>query len=642
MMIDATLSVTDILGPEGLLAREMNGFEFRSSQLEMARIIEKAISKEMPAVVEAGTGTGKTLAYLVPVMLSGKKTVISTGTKNLQEQIFQKDIPLIEKTIHLGSESMMMKGRKNYLCLHKYHQVFPQGLLLNPDMEETRQKLEKWMKRTVFADRAELPWLSDDDVLWDVLSTSSEQCLGGHCLFWEDCYLTRLRSEAIKARLIIVNHHLFFADLKVKKGGFGEIIPRFEIAIFDEAHNIEEIATTYFGESVSTNQWLEWVGDVEKAIQEIEGINKVKITNALIGVKAAVEELKTQFDGHHEKGRLNPDEMKDIREGPIRHVEQCLMDIQESGITDNMDDTGVQTLVLRANDISQKLNEVTELGNTGWLHWYEKRKRSVVLHASPLDISERMKALLYGKVKTVALTSATLSTHGNFDYIRSRLGLHDDLFEGLLPSHFDFKTQSLLYVPKDLPPPNQPQFASSIANRILKLLERTEGRALVLFTSYHNLNMVYVMLKDKLPFKVLRQGDAPRSILLDEFKEDIHSVLMATGSFWQGVDVPGDALSGLIIDKLPFDSPGEPLIAARIDSIRERGGNPFVEYQLPSAIISLKQGLGRLIRKSTDQGLLAVLDIRLIKSRYGRYFIDSLPDITMTHDLKDVSDFMKR
>ncbi len=641
LMSQPPITIQEILGQDGMLAHSLKGFEFRSSQIQMALLVKECLQRELPAVIEGGTGTGKTFGYLVPVVLSGKKTVISTGTKNLQEQIYFKDLPLFQGATGLRIDAMIMKGRKNYLCLHRYHQYLSKASPLIPGLQGQRPKIERWLKKTEFADRAELAWLTDDDTLWDGVSSTSEQCLGAECMFLDECFLGRLRNRAAKSRIIIVNHHLFFADLKLKKGGFGEIIPRFQVAVFDEAHKIEEIATTYLGESLSTNQLAELATDIEKEIKDLPGLDKAKTKKRLDAIKAASEHLRDFFDERGEKGILDGETRLNLAEGPAREAVKALRYIQENPDMRGSESITLPALLARAGELGQLLEEILKTRDTGWLNWYERRKRSLLLHASPLDISERLNELLYHRERAVIFTSATISTNGNFDYIRSRLGLHDEVLESIYPSHFDFGRQTLMYIPRDLPIPSDPRFGQQVAKRTLDILKITEGRALVLFTSYHNLNIAYQILRDKLPYPIYRQGDAPRTVLLDEFRNDIHSVLLATGSFWQGIDVPGEALSCLIIDKLPFDSPGEPLVAARINLIRNRGGNPFFEYQVPSAIISLKQGLGRLIRKSSDRGILSILDNRIMTSRYGKLFFHSLPQIPISHDLSDIGRFLK-
>jgi ATP-dependent DNA helicase DinG len=630
--------INEILGRRSVLASCIENFEFRSSQIEMAGLIQQALVEKKKVIIEAGTGTGKTLGYLVPLVLSGKKTVISTGTKNLQEQIIFKDIPLLSRALGKDVDAMMMKGRKNYLCVYRYHQYFAR-----PRMEQAEAKkgMDRWLANTVFADFAEMTWMREDDPLRDAVSSSSEQCMGSECPHWDECYLNHLRQSAAQAQIVIVNHHLFFADLMVKRGGFGEIIPRSQVVVFDEAHTIEEIATTYFGRSLSTNQLLELVSDVERELDRLRGEERKKIRKHLDLVKSSAERLWELFREGEERGRLTEETMKTMEGEGCHELKRALKFIHDKSGFSEATEAGRQSLAARAAELSEKLDDILSFHDSGWLKWYEKRRKTLVIHASPLDISESMRESLYQKVKTMVFTSATLSTGGDFDYFRSRLGLTEEVLEGIYPSHFRFREQAVMYVPLDLPFPQDTLFADKLAHRVEEILAITEGRALVLFTSYHNLNAVYDHLEGKTPYTILRQGEAPKTMLLEEFKKDVHSVLLATGSFWQGVDVPGEALSCLIVDKLPFDSPGDPLVAARIDLLRNRGGNPFMEYQLPAAIIALKQGLGRLIRKSSDRGVLCVLDVRMIQSRYGRFFIKSLPEVPLTHKLEDIRRFFE-
>jgi ATP-dependent DNA helicase DinG len=636
-----TDDLDQILGPQGSLAGAIPGFEFRPSQLKLAKTVYKALRDKSKAVIEAGTGTGKTLGYLVPIVLSEKKTVISTGTKNLQEQILLKDIPLLSKALDRPIDAVMMKGRKNYLCRYRFDQHFLQPFLLKKEFDGTRGTLQEWSERSEFGDRAELPWLKDDDPLWDSISSTSDQCLGAECMFYEDCFLNRLRQAAAQAQIIVANHHLFFADLMVRKEGFGEIIPRAQAVVFDEAHTLEDIATTYFGKSVSTNQLMDFVGDVEKEIADLPNQEKKKVRRHLEWIKAGAEHLWDLLREGEEKSRLAEESLEGLEKGACLEIRKGLDFIRDrSGFTEE-DSPALQSLAGRAHELRQSMDKILGSSDPDWLRWYERRKKTVVLHASPLDISQSMKDLLYEKMGTLVFTSATLSTHGHFQYFRSRMGLTEEVLEGLYPSHFDFESNALFYAPTDLPPPTDPLFTGKASQRILEILEITAGRALVLFTSHNNLNVVHRLLQGRIPYSLFKQGDAPKSVLLEKFRSDTHSVLLATGSFWQGVDVPGEALSCLIVDKLPFDSPGDPLVAARIDRIRSQDGNPFMDYQLPAAIIALKQGLGRLIRNSTDRGVLSVLDVRMVKSRYGRFFIESLPGMPLIHDLQTIRRFFE-
>jgi len=641
-MSKSSKKLNQILGPKGSLSRLLDGFEFRQSQLQMARLIDQGLAERRHVLIEAGTGTGKTLGYLVPLVLSGKKAVVSTGTKNLQDQIYFKDIPLLSRAFDHKLDVVLMKGRRNYLCLHRYHQAFAEPGLFDQSLLKLRARMDRWIERTRFADRSELDWLSDKDPLWDTVSCPSDQCLGGKCLHFDRCFLNVLRRRAARAQIVIVNHHLFFADLMVKQGGFGEILPRFEVVVMDEAHTVESTATNYFGERLSTNQLTELATDTEKALRvsqdEGEPVKK-SLEQALHGVRAAADKMREMLQNRDERGLLDNETKEALKKGPASMLREELRRVLKSCDLDSIKDPVLQAFPLRAGELSHALAVILESEDPNLLTWYERRKRGVVLHASPLDVSGPLREHLFEGVDSTVLTSATLSTSHDFSYVRSRLGLEGDCIEGLFTSHFDFMNRTLLYIPRDLPLPAAPEFPDRAADRILDILKASSGRALVLFTSYHNLNRVHDRLSSGLPYTLFRQGEAPRPVLLERFRKDVHSVLLATGSFWQGVDVPGETLSCVIIDKLPFESPGDPLVAARIEAIRKKGKNPFMDYQVPSAIIALKQGLGRLIRKSTDRGILAVLDKRLVASRYGKQFLQSLPAMPVRHDLEALTAF---
>jgi ATP-dependent DNA helicase DinG len=620
-------------GEYGFLSNKIENFEYRSFQCEMAQTITEALRNESIAIIEAGTGTGKTFGYLIPLILSGKKCVISTSTKALQEQIYHKDVPILESIFKEKVDALIMKGRNNYLCLHRYHQnVVSSSAKQIPSTYKL--KLEKWLQNTEFADRSEISWLNDYDPIWDSLASTSELCLGSKCIHWKSCYFNKLRRRASKAQLVIVNHHLFFADLIIKNEGFHSSLPNFEVVVFDEAHNIEEIATTYFGKRLSTHQLIDLANDVEKEIKNNKTIKIGSLKKSLYDLESATEKINYLFSGLDSKGWLDDDIIKLINKTFSDQIECCLLNIQET------EKLSLQ-LSVRAENILDRFKEILSINDANICAWYEKRKKSLILYASPMDISEHMKERLYSQVCSIIFTSATLSTNNNFDYIRTRLGIPEDSLESIYPSHFLFSEQTVMYVAKDLPLPNDPFFIEKISQRIIDILKITYGKALVLFTSYNNMHKVYDAIQGEVPFKIFMQGDIPKLSLLDKFKKDTDSVLMATKSFWQGVDFPGNTLTSLIIDKLPFDSPGDPLVASRISTIKNRNGNPFLEYQLPSAIISLKQGIGRLIRNKSDIGVFSILDKRIITARYHKAIIDSLPDIPLTNELSEMKKFLK-
>ncbi len=631
-----------LLGPGGRLESTLKDFEFRTSQRDMALLIARAIKSQSPVAVEAGTGTGKTFGYLVPLVLSRKRAVISTGTKNLQDQIFFKDIPILEKALGFSIDAVLMKGRRNYLCLYRYDQAMGQIALFDDEGKRKASRIEKWLKTTVYADRSELDWLPDGDTDWDNISASSDQCLGTKCPFGEDCYLSKLRARAAGASLVIVNHNLFFADLKVREAGFGEVIPRCEIAVFDEAHEVEDTATTYFGQSIGTTQITELADDLERQVRASRVAGGGVAERRSMRIKDASRNLVLYFTDRNEKGGLDNEALSSLAKGPVAELCAALEELADDPGVKRSDNSGIQAIGSRARELSAVMKEVVSKKDNGWVHWYERRKRSVSIYCSPLDISGRLSDVLYRRFSSVIFTSATLSTGDGFSYISSRLGLQQGTETGLFPSHFDFRKQSILYIPEDLPAPDEAGFGSAAAKRIEEIVKRTSGRALVLFTSYQNLNLTWERLEGKIPYTLLKQGTAPRSSLLDDFKRDIHSVLLATSSFWQGVDVPGEALSCLIIDKLPFESPSDPLVAARIREMNKKGENPFIAYQIPVAVLSLKQGIGRLIRKKSDTGVIALLDKRIITRSYGEIFLKSIPPVPVTRSLEDITDFLRK
>jgi ATP-dependent DNA helicase DinG len=649
----------------------MPDFEPRAGQIEMAAAVAQVFARGGVLLAEAGTGTGKTLAYLVPAILSRERVLISTGTKNLQEQIYFKDIPALRDALGIPFTATCMKGRANYVCLHKLDQLHDGA---GPAVHDVFLPIIRdWSTRTEIGDRAELRDLPEDLSFWNEVSASADTCLGAECPRYDDCFVTRMRQRAAESDVVIVNHHLLCADASVRQNAYGEVIPSCSRAIIDEAHQLEDVATQHFGFSVSNYRFEELARDVQK----VAGSGTIEQPDARADIDKALARLRNHATAffnevafaHRGDGRLKSEER--VR-ATLESLGQTLdaaahltgaLDILEStlqlvrlppsprgfGETGTSDDDAsetdsdearedIQALVRRAGELRTELRFLLRASDDDYVFFVEFRGRGVFLRASPIDVSAIVRALLIDRMRTTILTSATLTVDGAFDYIRTRLGI-DDADEVRLPSEFDFSRQAILYLPQRMPDPREDRFTVAAGREVIEILKRTRGRAFVLFTSYATMRAVQAIAEMALDYPILAQGSAPRSQLLDQFRQTAHSVLFATSSFWQGVDVVGEALSCVIIDKLPFASPGDPITAARIDAIRARGGDPFGEYQVPLAILALQQGLGRLIRHRRDRGVLAVLDPRLRTKGYGRRFIASLPPAPVVHDLARIDAF---
>jgi ATP-dependent DNA helicase DinG len=625
-----------MLGPDGILERRLDGFEHRPAQLEMARLVAESIADGASAVLEGGTGIGKTLAYLIPALLSGRKVVVATGTKTLQEQIFFKDLPNLLKAVELPIRATYMKGRANYLCLLRYNQFSAQRLFRFAADAPLYERIEEWAEHTDTGDRAELADLPDDYGTWPELTSSSENCLGTRCRLYNECFVTRMRRRAQDADLVIVNHHLYMADLSIREKDFGEVIPSHEIAIFDEAHLLESVATSYFGVSMSVwrvlalnDDLLRWM-DPKLALKT--GMHKI-----LEELKADTIALFDFFRYMQGRFRLKP-----------QHVDQAVLQALDP-VVDHLDllmrklsalakegREEADGYIERAAQIGRDLDHLLVKRPEEYVYWGEAKKRGVVLNASPLDVAPILRQTLFARPVASIFTSATLATGSSFFWFKERIGLPDDAREAVFESPFDYRHQTTLFLPRVMPEPQSEQFVPRAAELIAQLVQISEGSALVLFTSYANMEGVYARLKDRLPYPLLKQGDAPRNLLLEMFRERVDSVLFATGTFWQGVDVLGESLRLVIIDKLPFESPGDPVTEARIEFLKNSGKNPFFDYQVPAAIIQLKQGVGRLIRSAEDWGAIAILDRRLKTKGYGKKFLEALPASIRTEQLDQV------
>jgi len=651
-----------------VLSRTHPAYEFRYPQLEMAQAVEQALAEKRHLIVEAGTGTGKTLAYLFPAIRSGKRVLISTGTKNLQEQLFYKDVPFLEQALSKDKYSRLsvcyMKGRSNYLCRKKLYDLTARPVLSGLEEIGQYQAIAAWEKTTGTGDRAELAELPEASLLWHKLDARAEACTGQKCSEWERCFITEMRRRAMESDIIIVNHHLFFADLAIKLQSEGApdagVLPEAAAVVFDEAHELEHIAGNYFGISVSNLRVEELVRDVETSMQLSRTLSS-SIAGALASLRDRSQrffsllpggEGRFAFETRREFLEENGDQFIGLNRALIRlagELEALPQKPEE-----------IFSLVRRAQEIQTHLSFALESEDRNTVFWIERRgkysprpqpgmektkeatpgRQHVFLQATPIDVGPILRECLWSKVECAVLTSATLAVGSGFEYVRGRLGM-EHARELVLQSHFDYNSQALLYVPPDLPDPRTPQFTTIAAERIRKLLGITRGRAFLLFTSYAQMNDIYQRLLGEVPFPMLRQGDAPKSALLEEFRLTPNAVLLATSSFWQGVDVQGEQLSCVIIDRLPFAVPSDPVVAARVKAIEADGGNAFFQYQIPAAVITLKQGFGRLIRSLDDRGLLVLLDNRILKKPYGRVFIESLPNYKKTTDVRVVEDFFR-
>lgn len=646
-----TAAVEAAFANDGVLARAVDQFEPRAGQRAMALAIADTLSNGGVLLAEAGTGTGKTLAYLVPAILSRQRVLISTGTKNLQEQIYFKDLPVLREALGVPFKATYMKGRANYLCLHRLDQ-----LRASPAApHDFVSMVDEWIRVTETGDRAELQDLPEDSATWHDVSATADTCLGSDCPQYQECYVTRMRQRAAESDLVIVNHHLLCADASVRQSSYGEVIPECHYAVLDEAHQLEDVATQYFGIAVSNYRVDDVVRDTERAlnlgaIEDTDSEIRRAARNvddqarAFFGSLAMARQSRGSFG--EERVRIGPGWFGDLIDEGLGLV-SGLGDLERrigrgarsaGEVAGTVANEEAASIGRRAAELRDHLNFLLEAANPAFVYFLETRNRGVFLRAAPIDVSAIIREQLLDRMRATVLTSATLTVEGSFEYVKRRLGAYEatDL---RVPSEFDFTEQAILYLPRQMPPPKSPAYGDAVAREVLDLLRRTEGRAFVLFTSYAMLRSVRDRVEHELPYPLIVQGTAPRSALLAQFRTTPNAVLFATSSFWQGVDVVGAQLSCVIIDKLPFASPGDPITAARIEAITAEGGNAFQEYQVPLAILAMLQGLGRLIRHRSDRGVLAVLDPRLKTMGYGRRFLDSFPPAPVTQNPEAVTRF---
>ncbi|MEK6716597.1 MAG: ATP-dependent DNA helicase [candidate division NC10 bacterium] len=640
---DGDAALAAVFGPRGLLSAALADFEYRPAQLQMAQAVEQAIAAGDTLLAEAGTGTGKTLAYLVPAILSGRKTVVATGTKTLQDQLFFKDVPLLASALPRKFVASLMKGRSNYLCRRNLRRSLTETH--TRPQRQTLLKIQAWSATSARGDRAELTFLPEPDPLWDDIAAWSETCVGTSCEDYDACFLTRMRQEAGAADLVIVNHHLLLADAVLRDGSQFQVIPSYDVLVLDEAHLLEDVATDFFGVEISNLRVERLVRDAHREWTNAPTEDR-SIPSQLSRLAEASARFFQMLDLPEGMRRLRPEALEGNCRETGRELVQALHLLHDLVQAVPGKPEGLLACARRAREQAGILQGFFDSageppdtpGGPPMVRWSERRGRGVFLRSSPLDVSADFRRTILESADAVILTSATLSTAGRFDFLRSRLGILEAR-EFHAASPFDYARQAILYIPRHLPDPRRPGFVEAAAEEIRGILEISQGRALVLFTSLDAMETTHRLLQGRLPFPLMVQGQAPRTELLDRFREEVASVLLATRSFWQGVDVVGEALSCVIVHKLPFGFPGEPVLEARLEYIQQQGGDPFWDYQVPSAIITLRQGLGRLIRSEQDRGALCILDSRLLTRRYGSVFLESLPSCPVTSAPEDLRRF---
>ncbi|GAB2182196.1 ATP-dependent DNA helicase [Denitratisoma sp. agr-D3] len=646
--------LNDVFSADGLLATAIPGFRLRAQQREMALRIEAALKDNKVFVAEAGTGTGKTYAYLVPALLSGGKIIVSTGTKTLQDQLYNRDLPMVRDALKVGATIALLKGRANYVCPYHLARAQQDGRLQSREDVAHLRTIARFAKTTRSGDKAELAAVPEDSPVWNLATSTRDNCLGQDCPDLKDCFVANARREALTADVVVVNHHLFFADVMLRDEGLGELLPACNAVIFDEAHQLPEVASLFFGESLGTSQLIELARDSRnEALAEAKDYPPLQeacrtLDKAARDLRLAVraENARLPFErvGNDKDFNDNLMGVAQALAGLARHLEA------QAGRSEGIDNcarrTGEMMLRLKRWQASGTVPAGTEAEaaeDEAWVKWIEVYSQSLALNMTPLSVAEIFQRQLEGHPRAWIFTSATLAVGSDFGHYCGELGI-TDADTGQWGSPFDYGSNGLLYCPTGMPEPNTPEYTDAVVETAWPAIVAAGGRAFVLCTSLKAMRRIHELLKDKLEraaldFPLLLQGEGSRSELLDRFRRLGNAILVASQSFWEGVDVPGDALSLVVIDKLPFAPPDDPVLSARIDHLKKQGRNAFFEYQLPRAVISMKQGAGRLIRAETDRGVLMICDPRLVEKQYGKAIWRSLPPMKRTRDVAEVEAF---
>ena len=632
----AFAAVDEVLGAQGILATRLDGFSPRRQQQAMAAVIAEVLATGETLICEAGTGTGKTFAYLVPALSGGRKVLVSTGTRNLQDQLFHRDLPLIRQALGIPARIALLKGRGNYLCRHRLDLALANPTAQRREVRRDLRRVQAWAGGTRAGDIAELA-LPEDAPVWPAVTSTTDNCLGQDCSAWSHCHLLEARRRAQEADLVVINHHLLCADMALREEGFGEVLPGADCIVVDEAHQLADVAAGFFGVSVSSRQLLELMRDIRDEYAREAG-DAPELLDLAQALRPAVRSLRDSLGDQDRRAPWQTLESDPPVQDALNHLGESLAAVGDALDALSGRGKGLDHCLKRARAITARLDQLTGAGDEAQVRWFDVRGPGFRLNQTPLDVADVFRAYRERHQMAWVFTSATLAVGDSFTHFASQIGI-EDARTARWDSPFDYQRQALLFIPPGMPDPSQPEYGRRVVDLIDELVGISRGRAFLLFTSHRALREAALLLEGRFDYPMLVQGSAPRAELIERFRRLGNAVLLGTASFWEGVDVRGEALSCVVIDRLPFAAPNDPILQARLDALRRRGSNPFRDYQLPQAVIALKQGAGRLIRDASDRGVLAVCDPRLLGRSYGRVFLDSLPPMGRTADLDAVRAF---